>query len=172
MIFKKRSKEWQYGTVTRDVNGRSYIIRDGFGNHFRRNRRFIRRSTNKDTALPDMPIEDQNIEYSQKQINPFELPTASQHDVLDRSPVFVSQPQPTSLKSNNGTDEDSARAVSPGLSPTLASSPRAESYIDPILSQPQSNLHDFLSNEPQSECQTSRKGRLIKPPQRYGEWHY
>ncbi|XP_055543275.1 uncharacterized protein LOC129728833 [Wyeomyia smithii] len=64
VIFKKRSKEWQYGTITRDVNGRSYIVRDGFGNYFRRNRRLMKRTTNDYTDLRDMLIEDRLIEYS------------------------------------------------------------------------------------------------------------
>lgn len=46
IIFKKSGKEWNYGTIVGKVNDRSYIIRDSFDNHFRRNRRFIAKTKN------------------------------------------------------------------------------------------------------------------------------
>lgn len=171
VIFKKCSKEWQHGTVTRDVNGRSYIIRDGFGNHFRRNRRFIKRTTNGGSELRDVPVEDHHIEYShnheQNQNDPFNLPPAPRHDAVDRPSSSIVRPQLTATNSN-GTSETFSRA----LSPTMASIPNHETIIAPELSQPPSPLQDVSVQDSQVECRTSRSGRPVKTPQRYGEWLY
>ncbi|XP_062701081.1 uncharacterized protein K02A2.6-like isoform X1 [Aedes albopictus] len=49
VLFKKNSKEWHYGQVIRDVNGKSFIVRDNFGSHYRRNRRFMTKTTNNES---------------------------------------------------------------------------------------------------------------------------
>lgn len=48
VIFKKNGKEWNYGCIIGVANDRSYIIRDNFDKHFRRNRRFIAKSFNNE----------------------------------------------------------------------------------------------------------------------------
>lgn len=48
IIFKKNGKEWNYGTIVGNVNGRSYIVKDNFENYFRRNRRFIAKTRNNE----------------------------------------------------------------------------------------------------------------------------
>lgn len=45
VIFKKEGKEWNNGQIIRQVNSRSYVVQDVDGNHFRRNRRLIVKTT-------------------------------------------------------------------------------------------------------------------------------
>lgn len=46
VIFKKNSKEWNYGVFFGIVNDRSYLIKDNLNHVFRRNRRFIAKTKN------------------------------------------------------------------------------------------------------------------------------
>lgn len=68
VIFKKNCKEWNYGILIGDVNGKSYIIRDSFDNHFRRNRRFIAKSTDTGFNASEL-LFDENIKTSQNASN-------------------------------------------------------------------------------------------------------
>ncbi|XP_055585261.1 uncharacterized protein K02A2.6-like [Uranotaenia lowii] len=65
VIFKKNSREWHYGQITRNVNNRSYIIQDDNGSYFRRNRRFIKKSQNRGFD----PSEALYEEHLQKALN-------------------------------------------------------------------------------------------------------
>ncbi|XP_055906731.1 uncharacterized protein K02A2.6-like [Eupeodes corollae] len=47
IMFKKDEKDWLYGTISKKVNDRSYIVNDSEDNKFRRNRRHIRCSLNR-----------------------------------------------------------------------------------------------------------------------------
>ena len=58
VIFKKNGKEWNYGTIVGNVNGRSYIIRDNLENYFRRNRRFIAKTKNNEVNGEELMFEE------------------------------------------------------------------------------------------------------------------
>lgn len=67
VIFKKEGKEWHYGSIVEIVNDRSYIIKDSFDNHFRRNRRFIARTNNRNFNTSDL-LHEANVKYSSNHI--------------------------------------------------------------------------------------------------------
>lgn len=183
IIFKKRSKEWQYGTVTRDVNGRSYIVRDGFGNHFRRNRRFLKRTTNDGIDQRNIPIGDHVIGDSQSHENPQNFPLnlshnrSPQHEVAHPSPLLDVLAQSQNSHYSDVANTAFSRTNSPSSTSTAAaaaaptSTSASESSIAPTLPQ-LLPTHDCYLNDPQPECRTSRSGRTIKSPQRFGEWLY
>lgn len=54
VIFKKDSKGWQYGVVVERISDRSYIIKDSCDRLFRRNLRFIARTSNVDFDTGDL----------------------------------------------------------------------------------------------------------------------
>ncbi|KAJ6642718.1 hypothetical protein Bhyg_07672 [Pseudolycoriella hygida] len=57
IMFKKTGKEWHYGKVFSRVNGRSYIVVDGFGNQFRRNRKHLVRTKNQSVDSSELLCE-------------------------------------------------------------------------------------------------------------------
>lgn len=64
VIFKKSGKEWHYGKIVAKFSDRSYIIKDSFDNHFRRNRRFIAKTKKEDFNASDLLFEE-NIKSGQ-----------------------------------------------------------------------------------------------------------
>lgn len=62
VIFKRNGKEWTYGKIVRNVDGRSYVIIDDFENYYRRNRRFIVRTNNNDFDTSELLIQDRQNE--------------------------------------------------------------------------------------------------------------
>lgn len=71
VIFKKNGKEWHYGTIVAKFNDRSYIIKDSFDNHFRRNRRFIAKTVNADFNASDLLYEENLISQDGNATNSF-----------------------------------------------------------------------------------------------------
>lgn len=70
VIFKKNGREWHYGKIVRIVNRRSYVVRDTFGNHFRRNRRFIARTQNEGSNSSELLYEKHIEKYLNRPDNP------------------------------------------------------------------------------------------------------
>lgn len=58
VIFKKNGKEWNYGTIVGNFNDKSYIVKDHFENHYRRNRRFIAKTVNGGFTKGDLLFEE------------------------------------------------------------------------------------------------------------------
>lgn len=160
IIFKKNGKEWHYGQVTRKVNERSYIIRDYFGNHFRRNRRFISRSQNEGFNSSDQLFEE-NFERSKDQ---------PQH------PIIV----PPHLNTADNTVNDSDQLTQAESDHSLAGSPNSSIYYDADQdsfesdNEPQMNMTDTENHSPPNSDDDNvpyrtRSGRVVRPPSRYND---
>lgn len=151
VIFKKRGKEWHYGKIVGNVNGRSYIIRDSFDNHFRRNRRFIAKSRNEDFNASDLMFEE-NVQ-SGSGIN---LPA-----------IDIVRPQ-----NNVNIELD----VTPPPNDVIADELEQSVEIDNNISVSEYETADTDSDasgggdsEPEvTPTIRTRSGRISKPPQRYG----
>lgn len=65
VMFKKNEKEWKYGKVVKVLSERSYVVMDGNGQHYRRNRVMMKKTRNEDlnvnldSSFDDL-IEDTN----------------------------------------------------------------------------------------------------------------
>lgn len=92
VIFKKNSKDWVHGTIIKNCNKKSYIIKDGFHNHFRRNRRFIVKSMINDFSASDLLFEEtlnlSNNETTTTNLKEIEvIPRTSTDSVADMNDV-------------------------------------------------------------------------------------
>lgn len=63
VMFKKDENMWAYGNIEEIGNGRSYVVRDRVGNLYRRNRRLIRKSQVKDSAIIDIETKELYDDY-------------------------------------------------------------------------------------------------------------
>lgn len=160
VIFKKNGKEWHYGQVTRKVNARSYIIKDYFGNHFRRNRKFISNSQNEGFHASDQPFEDHQDQPQPPPIVPAHLHNTD-NNVNEQVRTEQSTPQ---------VERDQS----------LAGSPNSSIYFDADQDSFESdnethlNLTDNGSISPPNRDDhnvpyRTRSGREVRPPSRYNE---
>ncbi|XP_058817373.1 uncharacterized protein K02A2.6-like [Topomyia yanbarensis] len=193
VLFRKNAREWHYGSVVRDVNGRSYVIRDTFGNHFRRNRKFMTRTINNEADPSEILLEDHAAKYFINQNPPRVV----------RQPVDRVQPESPSCHIRLGMNqapETSSTESSPssvGSSPVHVNTPTVESPLiasrrikhEPIdpLSEQEVKYHEpryescpspLLEAEPERDLLESqgshatRSGRMIVRPDRFGQWLY
>lgn len=182
VLFRKNAREWHYGLVIRDVNGRSYVIRDIFGNHFRRNRKFMTRTVNNEADPSDILLEDHALKYFTTQNSPMvvgppdemahshsrTLPdTQTKSDTNENHPAIVVDPP--------------ASQVNAPLTPRIIKSEptdgllgqRSELYDDIRSSQPSVTESEHSLLQPQAPySRSTRSGRTIIPPDRYGQWTY
>lgn len=63
VMFKKDENMWVYGNIEEIGNGRSYVVKDRVGNLYRRNRRLIRKSKVKDSAIIDIETKELYDDY-------------------------------------------------------------------------------------------------------------
>lgn len=166
VLFKKNSKEWHYGQIVRDVNGGSYVIKDNFENHFRRNRRFITQTTNNDLNSSDLLVEDdppkhqyfsepkplchpENLDF-----NEGSLENSGSGEILDRR------------SGNAGTNESLLCHEVPDSS----SGSSSQVSHDPLQSLDSSQDASSSVVSPSISPRVTRTGRKVIPPKRYGEW--
>lgn len=162
VIFKKNCKEWNYGIIIGDVNGKSYIIRDSFDNHFRRNRRFIAKSTDTGFNASEL-LFDENIKTSQNASNDqlkelqIESPSIQVPNVnVDSDQCEVNEPELSAvdIDSKISSSDEFETAGSNG-SGSKSESNSAAPLIANIPVAPQ-------------RFYTTRSGRAVKPRKLYG----
>lgn len=156
IMFRKNSRDWHYGIVIRKVNNRSYVVKDSFGNHFRRNRRFLSPTVNSEVNPGELLLDD-------------DMPT----NIVDSEFKRVVSP-PTEnvivMPQNNHSrlyGDDNSEHCNVSNEPEFLGFSDPESDIDSFhsFSSHSSNSH---SNSPQ----VTRSGRVVVPPNRYGQWQY
>lgn len=162
VMFRKNSKDWCYGTVVRKVNDRSFVVKDSFGNHFHRNRRFLSSTTNTAAHPEYASLEDH-------------APVQTPDSQLKR---VVSPPKsPLRAVTRNSLDHGLPNVSYPPVDNSEYHSDTSESdFLG--FSEPESDSNSFYSFSSQSSDLPShpplstRSGRMIVPPDRYGEWQY
>ncbi|XP_055314022.1 uncharacterized protein LOC129575118 [Sitodiplosis mosellana] len=166
VIFKKNGKEWHYGKIVGIVNERSYIIKDSFENHFRRNRRFIAKTKNEDFSASDLMFEE-NVKSGQSnnlpeiQIMHPVQETVNNDDANDSriidTPANNVSADELDLSVNLGNNSSSEYDTAEGENSEASSGSDSE-----VSAQP-----DIRAPNVQQEYKT-RSGRSVRPPQRYG----
>lgn len=161
VIFKKNGKEWNYGTIVGNVSGRSYIIKDNFDNHFRRNRRFIAKTKNNEVNGGEVMFEE-NIRSNvacPDALKPIKIVPplgrnvqADDNDGIEPIDCNVDEPGLPVLNDSHSSSNDYQTAGS--------SDSEAESASDQETPEP------MIVNEP--DILRTRSGRVSRPPQRYG----
>lgn len=150
VIFKKNSKEWYYGTVKENVNGRSYIVRDNFNNYFRRNRRFISKAKNNGFNVDEMPFENEflsNVFNRSENVREFENV----------------QPNSASGQTHDIINESVNNFECPPVPQDCVDAPEIQKTVQdnrPIEIQLESNNKEQIV--------TTKSGGIVKPPNRYG----
>nr|XP_029732663.1 uncharacterized protein LOC115268706 [Aedes albopictus] len=165
VIFKKNGKEWHYGQIVRIVNSRSYVVRDGFGNHFRRNRRFIAKTRNGGPNANELDYEDHIAKYLNRPDRPARVIVPSYLCVSRSTP---DQPPPVNLDFQEG---ERSEPQSPDTSLSLEADPESfytasdsESPIDVDLSNAMSESDS--DDTSRSVPYKTRSGRVVRPPNR------
>jgi hypothetical protein len=93
IMFKKNENMWVYGKVKEQFNGRSYLVVDGLGNVYRRNRRLIKKSRVKDDAVINIETENFGEDFWDSDTNDSmesTLQGASPEESSDGSEVYES----------------------------------------------------------------------------------
>lgn len=168
VLFKKNGKEWHYGEIVRNANERSYVLKDSFGNHFHRNRRFITRTTNEGFNPSDVLYEEdahKSGSYSKNQ--PF--------------PVRVDPATPVSQQNEANTPPRCIPPHEPILSDCESSDSSCyhDTRQDSFASDSDVDVSDasYPIDGNQSACSQTRdtsqrfyqtrSGRTVRPPRRY-----
>lgn len=155
VIFKKKSKEWNYGTIVGTVNGKSYIVRDSFNYHFRRNRRFIAKSMNTGFNTSDLLFEESLIRNENEGDDREEIQI-----VVPRQNV-IGNPSPVIPVVGPSVDLDN---MSDHYDTAESDTSETDGVLDGALASPVQT--EVLASPTQSR--TTRSGRVSRPPQRYG----
>lgn len=159
VIFKKNSKEWNYGTIVGDVNGRSYVIRDNFSSHFRRNRRFIAKTKNNVIDPSELLLEEGA------------LTDKTGHESMQ---IHVVPPDEQAMNINHGdgTEEVNETELSVVDNDVSVSSSDEYDTADSSVSETESDAEPAQQPVNVSPAQpapiVSRYGRAIRPRQMYG----
>lgn len=152
-IFKKNGNDWVSGTVIRNFNGRSYIIKDKYNNHFRRNRKLIKISSSKNFKSGSMPNDSVGTSYYSVDTPRGNVRADSSEDVgnEDSDPLDVGQ-------------SFSSSSSSPDSKISLQS-------FQSVDNSPQSaeDLTDANESQEMQIPYTTNRGRTIRPPKRYVE---
>ena len=160
VIFKKNSKEWNYGIIVGNVNGKSYIIKDSFDRHFRRNRRFIAKTNNTEFNTSELLEEGVLTDKVVKNNNN-----------LTKIQIVSPSEQAANINNEHGNDEVIETELSVN-NDTSRSSLDEYNIADRNVSGSDSETEPELQsvNVPpiQSEFKTSRYGRVIRPAKMYG----
>lgn len=162
VIFKKNCREWNYGIIVGDVNGKSYIIRDSFDNHFRRNRKFIARSKNTGFNASDL-LFDENVKISQNacndQLGEIQIVSPSiqtPNGNSDSEDCEVNEPELSTVDSD--TSVSSSDEFETAGSNGSGSESESNSDAPPIVNLPLAPQRFY----------TTRSGRAVKPRKLYG----
>lgn len=143
VMFKKSGRKWHYGVISSIVNDRSYIIDDEKGNVFRRNRRQIVRANSYGSNCHD---EGTNVygrhmnQQSQNFQSHYNRNVTGQNEIIESS--------------DSASTYDSVGLDNSLEPPALATTPPALTLTPPLT----------------SNSQITRSGRVVKKPDRYGEW--
>lgn len=160
IIFKKNSREWNYGTIIGNVNGRSYIIRDSFDNHFRRNRRFIARTKNNGFNASDLLFEENirsNVNHNNNNLENLK-------EIRIVTPTNNERIEDTTQENCEANEPELPVVVDVDTSVSLANEDEtAGSYGSGAESE-----REIVSPPVTREFRTTRSGRVVRPPVRYG----
>lgn len=161
VIFKKNGKEWHYGKIVGLVNDRSYIIKDAFDNHFRRNRRFIARTKNEDFNAGDLLFEENiksgysnnlpEIQIARPIVN-FNEPI--QNEETPMNIVIADEPElpvEVEIQDYHNSSSEYETAGSDDSDTNMGS--ETEIIPEPVI----------------TDTYRTRSGRAVRPPQRY-DW--
>lgn len=162
VIFKKNSKEWNYGTIVGDVNGRSYVIKDNFDYYFRRNRRFIAKTKNNELDPGELLLEEGALtdKRGHEPVQAHVVPPGEQSMNIGRNDTN---------NEVNGAElsvVDNDVSVSSSEEYDTADSNVSESESDTEPAQQSVNVPPV--QPVQQETRVSRYGRVIRPRQMYG----
>lgn len=162
VIFKKNSKEWNYGTIVADVNGKSYVIRDSFGHHFRRNRRFIAKTKNTGFDTGELLLEEGVLTDGAGMGN---------HNF---NQVQIVQPMEQSAYNQQNGAIDDVNGAEPSVNlddASMSSSDEydtADSHASGSDTEPEPVQQSVNAPPIQPEITVSRYGRLRRPREMYG----
>lgn len=135
------------------MNERSYIIVDNFNNHFRRNRRFIAQTTNNDINTSDLLFED-GVMSANNDNPPNTTPTV---------PLQYTTHMNNNLQSGNNNPE--LREIQ-----ELDSSSSFYDTASDGSNTDEENERVIVNDFHQPVETRTRSGRVVKPPQMYGDW--
>ncbi len=161
VIFKKNSHEWNYGTIVGNVNDRSYIVKDSFDNHYRRNRRFIAKTKNSGFNASDMLFEEHiknglyNDNSNMKEIQIIPSPITGHCDIQHHDDTTCEAEDsllPVDIDTNNVSSDAYETA---GSDESEADVDGHQEVIQPVPNQVQDNHR------------STRSGRIVRPPIRY-----
>lgn len=183
VIFKKSGKEWHYGTIVAIFNDRSYVVRDSFGNHFRRNRRFIAKTKHEDFGASELLFEENVVKGHDNEINNFKEiqivnpPSNNRNENYVNADNSVSVDLPYSNRNENYVNADNSIRVELPNNDCNVDEPEPVNVVEtPVAPDVNETTPDTTGSEapstslPSTEVRT-RYGRIVKPPQRYG-WDY
>lgn len=161
VIFRKNGKEWHHGKIVEVVNNRSYIITDSFDNYFRRNRRFIARTINDDFNASELLFEE-NVKKGYSNHLP-EIQIVNQINIHDLHSII----------DNNQNEENPTNIVIADESdlPVESDGDLPSEYETAESSESDASFEHNIGVNPVPGSQdgsTTRSGRVIRPPQRYG----
>ncbi|XP_053686073.1 uncharacterized protein LOC128735615 [Sabethes cyaneus] len=163
VLFKKSSKEWHYGQIVRDVNGRSYVLKDNFENHFRRNRIFITQTTNDGFNSSDLLVEE-DAPNDQHLTVPRPLNRSNHYNQNEHSSEILHSGNSLGSRcSRDGVLEESLHGPE-----ALDSCVKPSTEVLDSSQQMHSSSQDVSS--PETCPRVTRTGRTVVPPKRYGEW--
>lgn len=153
VIFKKNGREWNYGKITGNVNGRSYIIEDNINNFYRRNRRVIAKTNNNVITQGDIILEENNLN-NLKEINivpPMARRRNDENPEIPNQIEFDNEEAQNELTANISGDESFESALSSSFE-----------------HEPESNENTDDSSANHTGYYRTRSGRTVIPPKRYG----
>lgn len=168
VIFKKSGREWNYGKIVHNVNDKSYIVIDNFMNYFRRNRRFMSKTTNNEINPSELLLEDHirnNINSENEAYTEIKIVPGKQR-IVSNCPEVIEQPmnQHVSVE-RNGADRSADRSLE---SPTFYDARNHDSSQSSSESDSDTKCLDIPS--PAAIPHRTRSGRVSRPVDRYGDW--
>lgn len=162
VIFKKNGKEWHYGTIVGIVNDRSYIIKDSFENHFRRNRRLIAKTKNNDFNANELFFEENVKSGIFENLPEIQIVKPVTENVMRNN---------NNLNKNNETLTENVSVNEPELpagsiieqNDSLSEYETASSNVSEASGESDNEINIEPVNK---DHYVTRSGRIVKPPQR------
>lgn len=164
VIFKKNGKEWHYGKIIVSCNDRSYIIRDSFDNHFRRNRRFIAKTRNKDFNASDLLFEEHvkaHIKDAPADLREIQIVNPTRNNQIEDN---VSTDNPTVVEASYSNCNVDEPVLSVEIENPVAT---ATNQMIPEKSGSEATGSQASSVTPAEPLRT-RSGRASRAPKRFG----
>lgn len=159
IIFKKSGNEWNYGTITGNINNRSYVVQDKFDNNYRRNRRFIAKTVNSEFNPSDLVFED-NIK-----VNTSENDSNNLVEINIVPPSVNHTPEESLNISSDGSVDDNNYVTADELEISMELDQANQTLAETMIFD---SGDDNVGMEPAEEYYHTRSGRTVRPPQRYG----